>query len=297
MTDGSRIPGAAASNRRFDTIGGVCMLRVVLRLAVVLAVLLGSLGAAAGARAQADGGVAPLDPEEQIARARTAFERGRAAYDAGRFEEALEAFREAHALTGSPDLLYNIATVADRLRRDRDALDAYERYLAQRPDTDDRENVEARIRVLREALGESGAATGTAAAASTATAAGTGTASPRRRRAEARRPRDDGPGAAPWIFAGVGAAVAAAGGYLLASALGDVSDVQAAPIGSEWRDYEEANDRAPLFSTLGIALLCAGGAAVAVGIVWAIDGGGGGDDEAAVDVAIGPVGVRVRGTF
>ena len=56
------------------------------------------------------------------------------------------------ALTGDADILYNIGQVADRLRQDEVALDAYERYLEARPDAPDRVNVEGRIRRLQQAM-------------------------------------------------------------------------------------------------------------------------------------------------
>lgn len=89
---------------------------------------------------------------QRIEEARQSFERGHAAYEAGRFEEALEHFQHSFELTEEPTLLYNIASVYDRLRRDREALDAYRRFLELRPDTPDREQVLARIEVLERTL-------------------------------------------------------------------------------------------------------------------------------------------------
>lgn len=94
---------------------------------------------------------APAPPSlGEDAEARALFEAGRAAYSDGRFEDALGHFRRAHELSDRPRLLFNIANTAERLRRDEQALDAYERYLEQVPDAENRAFVEERITALRD---------------------------------------------------------------------------------------------------------------------------------------------------
>lgn len=90
--------------------------------------------------------------EDSFEEARLLFLAGRQAFDNGRFEHALEAFRRAHDLTADPHLLYDIAVTLDRLRRDRDAVDAFQLYLDREPESPDRRDVEARMRILREHL-------------------------------------------------------------------------------------------------------------------------------------------------
>ncbi|MEM9189319.1 MAG: hypothetical protein AAGF12_09090 [Myxococcota bacterium] len=80
------------------------------------------------------------------------FLAGRAAYDEGRYEDALQRFEAAHELSGRSELLYNIGLAADRARHDRRAVDAYEAFLAERPDTPYRESVEGRLRAIRRAM-------------------------------------------------------------------------------------------------------------------------------------------------
>jgi hypothetical protein len=84
--------------------------------------------------------------------ARRAFDEGRDALAAGDADRALAAFREAHRLSGRPELLYNIGLVEDRLRHDRAALEAFQGYLDAIPTADNRASVEDRIRVLREEI-------------------------------------------------------------------------------------------------------------------------------------------------
>ena len=92
--------------------------------------------------------------------ARGLFLAGRAAFDQGRYEDALDRFREAHRLSGRPELLYNIGQAADRLRRDREALEAFEGYLEQTPsDAPNRSIAQNRVDFLREQLARREAAT------------------------------------------------------------------------------------------------------------------------------------------
>src|SRR5690606_14179691 len=72
------------------------------------------------------------------------FFAGEAAFAAGRLEEALALFTQAYEHSGRPELLFNIGSVAERLRDDQRALDAYEAYLTAVPDAVNRSFVERR---------------------------------------------------------------------------------------------------------------------------------------------------------
>jgi len=93
------------------------------------------------------------------AEARGLFEAGRAAFADGRFEDARDYFRRAHALSGRDALLYNIGSTEDRLRNDAAALEAFEAYLAAAPDAENASEVRGRIEVLRRTLAEAPDAT------------------------------------------------------------------------------------------------------------------------------------------
>src|SRR5689334_23248564 len=109
--------------------------------AAVLAVALSWAGVAA---AQA--------PTGDDAAARTHFATGASAFDSGRYEVALSEFQAAYELSHRAELLYNIGLCQDRLRQDRAALSSFERFLAERPDTPHRAEVEPRIAALRAAI-------------------------------------------------------------------------------------------------------------------------------------------------
>jgi tetratricopeptide (TPR) repeat protein len=99
---------------------------------------------ASGSAASDERTAASLDRE-----ARALFEAGREAMTQGRYESALAHFREAYDASGRPELLYNIAVAADRLRRDADALEAYRGFLASLgPGDPNRVDIERRVEVL-----------------------------------------------------------------------------------------------------------------------------------------------------
>lgn len=250
----------------------------------------------------------PRDP--RIEEARLDFEAGTAAYDAGRFEEALARFQHAYELTSSPDLLYNIATVLDRLRRDEEALAAYERFLAARPDTGDRPNIEARVRALRAAIDErrseeeararaeaEAEARARADARARAEAEAEAARAAERARAEEAARRAQGPDIGPWILVASGGALAAGGAVLLGVTAADVAAVER---GTSWAEIRDAHDRVPLLSTIGFVSLGVGVAALGAGLIWALVGSGGEGEQAraaGARLALGPGWVGVEGTF
>lgn len=244
-----------------------------------------SLVSVAGVRAQSS-----LSPEARIEKAKMAFSSGTQAYADGEFEAALASFQLAYALTGSPDLLYNIATVSDRMRHDEAALEAYEGYLDARPKSADREHVESRIEVLRTSIearrrAELDAEIEARKAAIEAAA-----------RIKAERPLTQhvGPGPGPWITIGVSGAAVVTGAVLLGLGQRDQKHVEGAPPGSSYSMVQEMAERGPRLSKAGIGMLSVGGAGVLGGVIWQLTGG---HDEEIPEVSIGPTGVSVKGTF
>ncbi len=109
----------------------------LLRAALAPALLL----AAAAARAQAP-------PADDVREAALYFQVGQSAYERGRYEEALGHFRRSYDLSHRADLLYNMASCAERLARPAEAAELLRRYLAEKPEASDRPQVTEKIEQL-----------------------------------------------------------------------------------------------------------------------------------------------------
>ncbi|MBX3246417.1 MAG: tetratricopeptide repeat protein [Myxococcales bacterium] len=120
-------------------------------------------------RAQDGSEAAPRVDEELDQAARLTFNSAREAFSRGEYELALERFEQAYRLSPRPVLLYNIGVTLDRLRRDEDAVARFREYLERVPDAPDREEVEARIRVLDRGIAERQAEEAARAAAAATT--------------------------------------------------------------------------------------------------------------------------------
>ena len=256
-----------------------------MRVLLVLAVSLSCLVASAGVRAQNS-----ESRDARIAEAKKSFAVGTQAYAEGEFEVALASFRRAYELTGSPDLLFNVATVSDRMRRDEDALEAYEAYLQARPDSADREHVEGRIEVLRASIEERRRAEIEADIEARKAAVEAAA----RVRAERPLTQHVGPGPGPWITIGMSGAAVLGGAVLLGIGQRNENQVANAPAGSSYSEVQGAADRGPRLSKAGIALLSVGGAGVIGGVIWQLTGG---HEEALPEISIGPTGISVKGKF
>lgn len=110
----------------------------------LVALLLGLLGAMP---AQAQN-----TPDD--AAAREYFERGRAAFEQADYEGALVYFRHAYRLSRRGELQYNIGVAADRLQREEEALEAFERYLEETESPTREAEVRERIDALRRSIAE-----------------------------------------------------------------------------------------------------------------------------------------------
>jgi tetratricopeptide (TPR) repeat protein len=128
---------------RFDNPIGPSVRNILLVALLLVQPLLTPLGSANAQSSSMD------------AEARSIFSAGQVAFESGRFERALEHFLHAYELSGRAQLLFNIAVTHDRLRHDREALAMFEQYLAAVPDAPNREEVEGRIAILRDAVSHS----------------------------------------------------------------------------------------------------------------------------------------------
>jgi tetratricopeptide (TPR) repeat protein len=221
------------------------------------------------------------------------FEAGQLAFADGRYETALGDFRSAYELSHRAELLYNIGQCADRLRRDREALEAFDGYLSEAAgDARFRREVEARVAVLRAAVEASAAA-------------------PPPPESELELPEetaqqegapevDLGPASAPAeapvaaiAVASVGGAVLAAGVVLLVLGELDRATVEHPAAGSTWAAISDAASTGPVLEGAGVAALAVGAVALVGGIVWATTSSG----ERRTEVRASLSGLSIAGTF
>jgi tetratricopeptide (TPR) repeat protein len=237
--------------------------------------------------------------------ARSLFEQGRVAYDAGHFDEAVRAFRRAYVLSPRFPLLYNIGQAELRAGHDSLALDAFEGFLRQAPADDGRRSeVEERIRVLR-AMGTAAPSTeevheATVTETQTETTTQTGTETETTVTTPVEPPpasNGGGAGVVPWIIVGVGGALAIAGAVLMGVGASDASRVTGATHTDHWSDLMGAANDANTLWGVGIGLLITGVVAVGAGVVWAVVGGGGSSDSPSARLRLLPGGLSLEGAF
>ncbi len=115
--------------------------------------MVGSLVAAPApvtGEAPADAPAAAAPPEApredpKLEQAMVSYDLGKKAYNAARYEDALEHFQEAATRYASPDFQYNIGLCYERLNKPEEAIRAFRTYLRTKPEAKDRPNVEDRI--------------------------------------------------------------------------------------------------------------------------------------------------------
>jgi len=100
--------------------------------------------------------IASAQTEAERAQARAAFQRGVEAYAAERFQEALASFQEAYRIAPHPSVRVNMANCYERLDRPLEALDHFERFLAEAENASPEQQREVRtaVRRLRQQVGE-----------------------------------------------------------------------------------------------------------------------------------------------
>lgn len=96
------------------------------------------------------------DASEAKARAQALLYQGAQHYERAEFAEALDRFEQAYEVFPSPKLLFNIGQASRELGRPVDAIDAFERFLAQAANSPDEMTAEARrsLTELSEKIGK-----------------------------------------------------------------------------------------------------------------------------------------------
>lgn len=115
------------------------MVRIHVLILALLSFLLAGLPARGGSAQDTD------------SEAKALFAAGREAFDAGRYDAALEHWQRSYDLSKRPELYYNIGLAHDRLRHDDEAVKAFTAFLDALPNDERAAGVRARINAIRAA--------------------------------------------------------------------------------------------------------------------------------------------------
>ena len=232
--------------------------------------------------------------EAQAARdaeARALFDAAQVALSNGELERALEYFQRAYELSHRPELLFNVASMQDRLRMDAEALESYRAYLATEGNAERAAYAQGRVRAL-EASGGAETSGGPDRTTSEATESGT-TVSVSPPVVSDDAGGDIVPGA---VLLGVGGALilGAVGTLVYWLDRSSVADECDALGGLNCPTLESERD---LGAGLTVALGLTGAALVVTGAVLAATAGSGDESEASVRCLPSLGGVACAGRF
>lgn len=250
---------------------------------LLLPLLAAALSVAPDAWAASD---EPPASAEAIDRAKALNASAVAAYLAGRFTDAVAQLREAIRFAPSEPILHlNVGKAYEALRDRREAVAAYERYLALAPAAKERVVLEARIVSMRRELTEVAEREERRLAEE-------------RARMEAERRAKETPAKAsvsPWPFVVVGVGAAGLGAGVISGVLatGKHDDAVASPVGIDARQKQDSAESLALGANVALAV---GGALLAAGVAWVwLDARARSRDTASIGV--GPGGVLLRKGF
>jgi hypothetical protein len=228
-----------------------------------LILALGILPASSMAQSQPEPG--PSGDPAADARARELYEKGDRFYAEGRYEKAVEAFREAYALSKRPLLQFNLANAYERLGRYEDALSALRAYQPHAPEHE-REIVAKRIDSLELRAREQAAEAKPAPPPAPTTTPAPATA--------AARASSDPPPASPsrpiagYVLVGTGVAFLAAGTVLAIVSARAKSDAEdECPSGICPVDAEDTIDRGRTFGIMADIGFGLGAVGVGAGVL------------------------------
>jgi tetratricopeptide (TPR) repeat protein len=120
------------------------MLHSAGRALLTVLLLLGS------SRAWAEGEITP----EAQARARMHFQQGKAAFELGNFQEALDQYKTAYRIAPLPGFLFNLGQCHRNLKQYEKAIFAFRSYLRKRPEAQNRDAVLLLIKELQRKIEE-----------------------------------------------------------------------------------------------------------------------------------------------
>lgn len=233
-------------------------------------------------------GVGSAEPTaEDKLKARPHFERGQAAYNAGRYDDAIAEYLRAYDFAPAPALLFNVAQ-ALRLKGDKPrALDYYRKFLeAARSDDAKsqrvREEAQGHADRLARELGQSGPASAPIAAPTAVTAAEPVATNPA---AATTLPpaQDEGRPGASLRIAGIATGIAGLVTLGMGVKFGlDAKDLESQVVNKDWSaDLDQKVQDGYAAETKGVALMVAGGALAVGGVVLYLIGSSRGNDTTA----------------
>ena len=256
-------------------------------LAAALALLV-----AAPARTEAQ--EAEVDPD--VAAARSHYDAAVSYYEQLRYEDAAREFREAYELSRRVHLLKNVGTSLQHARQWGGAADAFEEYLRESPDAEDREGIEGRVARLRElaaseARGEETAEEDIPEAGTLETDDGSAGPAP-----PAVAPEDDGAPVVPIVLTISGAVLGVSALVVGLMAHGVYSDLEDRCPDDRCTDARAADDR-DRGETLALTSTVLTGLAAAMGatgiILWLLDGGAAEERDTSLSAYVAPGGAGV----
>jgi len=244
------------------------------------------------ATAQTDAEGSAADPSQHLDEAaRILFQEGTRAYDAGRFDEARRRYENAFELSRRPELLYNIAQCHDRLDERPQALEFYQRFVTELPESSRAAVVNSRIEVLRRSLAEAGSPDEANDPEGEEASDVPEDAAPDESRSLV------GPITA-FAVGGAGLITFAVAGIIAGARYGD-AEAECNATGCN-EDSLSGVQTAALVADIGLGVGIAG---AAVGVIWLLVGGGDGDEETASAPVLVPTvsaqyaGLSVQGGF
>lgn len=205
--------------------------------------------------------------------ARRLYVAGSQAYAERRFPDAVRAFREAHAITHRPELLYNLGIAQAAAGEARAAVESLSLFRdAGAPGLEDRTSLDRQIAEQQQVAEQqqSAAQAGPAAAPPEVRVVERRVIEPRWYRVETRYERSALHAIGPWATLGLGAALAVGSVVTGVSALADADIVASVNAGREPWGATAATAVADgsTQATLSIALGAASGAFVTAGVLW-----------------------------
>ncbi len=95
----------------------------------------------------------PAHTRQDLAAAKEAYEDALRAFNLGQWDEAVAGFQKSYKLSGDAALLFNIAQAQRQAGNVKEAIIAYKAFLREKPDTSQREMVEAKLKELESVAG------------------------------------------------------------------------------------------------------------------------------------------------